>query len=169
MLLFCQVYGRQRLLSDCLFTQLMVRYSLTVQKLNLTRFHLLMVGIISWVGVALEMARKETMLPKVLWPCVVQTVRKQGRIRTGWQSLCLLVAFVGFSWQASPWCFSEIAQLFGKIAGNYHFSQTELCLTPDRLLPLTAWGGNIHACLLFPRCNLVKFRATYCQGLQRDW
>lgn len=60
--------------------------------------------------------------------------------------LPLLVAFVWFSWQAFPWCFSDIAQLFGKIADNHHFPETGLCLASDPLLPWIRWGGSIYAC-----------------------
>lgn len=106
------------------------------------------------------MATRETMPPKILWPCVVPTVRitrKRGDKPT-WP-LPLLVAFVWFSWQAFPWCFSDIAQLFGKIADNHRFPETGLCLASDPPLPWSSWGGSIYA-LLCPTSNAVKFWET---------
>lgn len=77
--------------------------------------------------------------------CGANRITRKREDKLTWP-LPLLVAFVWFSWQAFPWCFSDIAQLFGKIADSHHCPETGLCSAPDPPLPWSSWGRSIYAC-----------------------
>lgn len=120
-----------------------------------------------WRQGSFEHGQEKRQRPReVLWlsPQVMQ-MELHVRMRAGFCCLSFPDGSCVVSLEGLPWHFSEIAQLFGMITGNHHFSEIELCLSHDRLLPSPQLGGCTAGLLLTTYQILWTLKTTHLREL----